>query len=598
MLSDVIAIGCMRLSTDPDRDDERSVAVLHAALDAGVTFFDTADSYCWTNEDVGHNERLLARAIGSWSGDRSRLTVATKGGLTRPDGRWEPDGRAKHLAAACERSCRALGVTAIDLYQLHVVDPRVPLVTSVRALAALKRAGLVKAIGLCNVTVGQIDEARRITDIDAVQNELSVWHDGAVLGGVVEHCLRNQIRFLAYRPLGGRKSAPRTAADAALGEVAARHGATPFEVALAWVSNLDPLVIPLPGVTQVSTAQSAARAQQIRLTEADREILDARFPHGRLSRGQSRPHATPAIRPDAEIVMVMGIPAAGKSTLTRQFVADGYLRLNRDESGGTLRGLLPELRRALQDGATRVVLDNTYVTRKSRAEVIQAAAELGVPVRCVWLTTSIDDAQVNAVTRLVERYGHLPGDRELKQLRKTDVAAFPPSVLFRYQRDLEPPDPSEGFSSIEQVPFTRLANPAHVNRAVIAWCDDPSQLETFAPALRAHQDAGLIVCVLSWQPGVEAGTHTDADVRASFAEVGDRAGLRFDLDICPHGAGPPRCWCRKPLPGLGVALIHRHALDPVQCLFVGNGPQDAGFARKLGFRHVPTLTGGSWDNHR
>ena len=122
----MLAIGCMRLSTDPARDDERSVAVLHAALDTGVTFFDTADSYCWTNEDLGHNERLLARAIGSWSGDRSRLAVATKGGLTRPDGRWEPDGRAKHLAAACERSCRALDVNAIDLYQLHVVDPRVP----------------------------------------------------------------------------------------------------------------------------------------------------------------------------------------------------------------------------------------------------------------------------------------------------------------------------------------------------------------------------------------------------------------------------------------------------------------------------------------
>jgi aryl-alcohol dehydrogenase-like predicted oxidoreductase/predicted kinase len=579
----------MRLSTEPDRDDERSVAVLHAALDAEVTFFDTADSYCWSDDDLGHNERLLAQAIGSWSGDRSRLSVATKGGLTRPDGRWEPDGRAKHLAAACERSCRALGVTAIDLYQLHVVDPRVPLATSVRALAALKRAGLVKAIGLCNVTVGQIDEARRITDIDTVQNELSVWHDGAVLGGLVAHCIRSQIRFLAYRPLGGRKSAPRSAADAALGEVAARHGATPFEVALAWVSNLDPLVTPLPGVTQVSTARSAARAQQIRLTDGDRQVLEARFPHGRLARDGSRTRAAPAIRPEAEIVMVMGIPAAGKSTLTRQFVSEGYLRLNRDESGGTLRELLPELPRALEDGAPRIVLDNTYVTRKSRAEVIQAATELGVIVRCVHLTTSVDDAQVNAVTRLVERYGHLPGDRELAALRKTDVAAFPPSVLFRYQRDLEPADPSEGFSRIEQVAFTRVANPAHVTRAVIAWCDDPSQLEALAPALREYQDGGWTICVLSWQPGIEDGSRTDADVRARFAAVGDRAGLRFDFDICPHGAGPPRCWCRKPLPGLGVALIHRHALDPAQCLFVGHGPQDSGFARKLGFRHVPTL---------
>jgi aryl-alcohol dehydrogenase-like predicted oxidoreductase/predicted kinase len=581
----------MRLSTELDRDDARSLAVLHAALDAGVTWFDTADAYCWTDEDLGHNERLLSQALGSWSGDRSRLTVATKGGLTRPDGRWEPDGRARHLTQACERSCRALGINALDLYQLHVVDPRVSLATSVRALAALRRSGLVKAIGLCNVTVGQIDEARRITDIDAVQHELSVWHDGAVLGGVVEYCIRNRIRFLAYRPLGGRKAAVRTAADRTLNDVAARHHATPFEIALAWVSNLDPLVTPLPGATRAGTAQSAARAQQVVLTDADRETLDARFPHGRGLRAPARPSAAPVDRPGAEIVLVMGIPGSGKSTLTQRFVADGYLRLNRDDSGGTLRDLLPALRRAVEGGARRIVLDNTYVTRRSRAEVLRAAAELGVTVRCVWLTTDIDDAQVNAVTRLVERYGHLPGDRELVTLRKTDVAAFPPTVLFRYQRDLEPPDPSEGFSAIEPVPFVRTAHPARINRAVIAWCDDPSALEAITPALREHQDHGWIVSVLSWQPEIAAGTRTEGEVRAAFAAVADRAGLTVDLDICPHGAGPPRCWCRKPLPGLGVALIHRHALDPAQCLFVGNGPQDAAFARKLGFRHVPTLIG-------
>ena len=214
------AIGCMRLSTEPDRDDERSVAVLHAAFDAGVTLLDTADAYCWNESETGHNERLIALALNSWRGDRSLITVATKGGLTRPEGRWEPDGRAKHLAAACERSCRALGVNAIDLYQLHVVDPRTPLATSVRALAALKRDGLIKSIGLCNVTVGQIEEAREIADIDAIQNELSVWHDGGILSGVAEYCVRNRIRFLAYRPLGGRKSQPRTQSDPALNEVA------------------------------------------------------------------------------------------------------------------------------------------------------------------------------------------------------------------------------------------------------------------------------------------------------------------------------------------------------------------------------------------
>lgn len=586
----MVAVGCMRLSTEPDRDDERSVAVLHAALDAGVTFLDTADVYGWSNDDLGHNERLIAQAIARWSGDRSRLTVATKGGLTRPDGRWEPDGRARHLAAACERSCQALGVHALDLYQLHVVDPRVSLATSVRALAALKRQGLIRAIGLCNVTIGQIDEARRLVAIDTVQNELSVWHDGAIMGGVVAHCVRHGIRFLASRPLGGRKAASRTAADATLAEIATRHGATPFEIALAWVSDLDRQVTPLPGVTQVSTARSAARAQQMALTDADREVLDTRFPHGRVLRDRHRPRVVPTLRPDAEIVMVMGIPAAGKSTLTQPLVAGGYLRLNRDESGGTLRGLLPGLRRAVQEGHSRIVLDNTYITRQARAEVLQAAAPLGVAVRCVHVTTSIDDAQVNAATRLIERYGHLPDEHELKALRKTDVAAFLASVLFRYQRELEPPDLSEGFSRIEQVPFARAANPTHVNRAVITWCDAPSELEALAPMLRAHQDRGWIICVLSWQPGIEAGTCTDADVRASFAAIGEAAGVRLDVAICPHGAGPPRCWCRKPLPGLGVAAIHRHQLDPRQCLFVGAGPQDAGFARKLGFRHVSTLT--------
>src|SRR4029453_5804930 len=115
------------------------------------------------------NERLVARALSTWSGDSSRIVVATKGGLTRPNGEWVADGRARHVTAACEASRQALGVERIHLYQLHVPDPRVGLSTSVRALAALKRDGLVEHVGLCNVTVGQIEEAREITEIAAVQ---------------------------------------------------------------------------------------------------------------------------------------------------------------------------------------------------------------------------------------------------------------------------------------------------------------------------------------------------------------------------------------------------------------------------------------------
>src|SRR5580765_7878973 len=202
-----IGIGCMRLSTEHDRDEARAIDVLHAAFDAGVTFLDTADAYCLGDHEIGHNERLIARARAAWNGDPSRILVATKGGLTRPQGGWVADGRARHLIAACEASRCALGVERIDLYQLHAPDPRTPLSTSVRALASLKRDGLIERVGLCNVNVGQIEDARRITDIDAVQVELSVWHDDNFLSGVAEYCVTNGIRLIAHRPLGGPQRA-------------------------------------------------------------------------------------------------------------------------------------------------------------------------------------------------------------------------------------------------------------------------------------------------------------------------------------------------------------------------------------------------------
>ncbi len=253
-------MGCMRLSTEADRDDARAVSVLHAALDAGVTLLDTADAYCLDAHDAGHNERLISRALASWNGDRSRIVVATKGGLTRPQGRWIADGRASHLVAACEASRRALGVERIDLYQLHAPDPRVPLATSVRALASLKRDGLVARIGLCNVTVGQIEEARRIAEIDAVQVELSVWNDDNLLSGVAAYCVANGIRLLAHTPLGGSRRARRAKPDALLADIAARHGVGPLDIALAWLMDLSDVIVPIPGATRVETRDRARQA--------------------------------------------------------------------------------------------------------------------------------------------------------------------------------------------------------------------------------------------------------------------------------------------------------------------------------------------------
>lgn len=569
-----IGIGCMRLSTERDRDDVRSVEVLHTAFDAGITFLDTADAYGWDDSDIGHNERLIARALTTWGGDRSRILVATKGGLTRPNGQWVPDGRARHLREACEATLTALGVERLDLYQLHAPDPRVPLSTSVRALAALKDEGLVARIGLCNVNVGQIEEARRIAEISAVQVELSVWHDESLLNGVVQYCTAHGIQLIAYRPLGGSRRVRQLRHQRTLRELADEHGASPAEIALAWLDTLSDHLISIPGPTRVDTVQSVVRAHRIALSADDAARLGSR-------RGGAL--GPPAEARDGEVVLIMGLPGAGKSTAARAFVDDGYARLNRDEAGGSLRGLLPDFKRLVEEGHSRIVLDNTYMSRASRARVVQAATAVGLPVRCVWIATTVEDAQVNAVSRIIANHGRLLGPDEMKEAVKRDISAFAPSVQFRHQRELEPPDPAEGFSRIDVVPFERKHDTAMTNRAVIVWVDE-SLVERGA-VLRRYHDAGWLLLGIAWCPQVADKTMTAEEVESGFASMRQQLGVSMETLYCPHAAGPPKCWCRKPLPGLGVVLIQRHQLDPSRCIYVGAGPQDPAFARRLGFQY-------------
>jgi aryl-alcohol dehydrogenase-like predicted oxidoreductase/histidinol phosphatase-like enzyme len=598
-----VGMGCMRLSTERDRDEARALAVLHAAFDAGITFLDTADAYCWDATETGHNERLIARAIATWNGDRSRILVATKGGLTRPKGGWVEDGRARHLAAACEASLRALNVDRLDLYQLHVPDPRTPLATSVRALDALKRDGRIAAIGLCNVNVAQIEEARRITDVAAIQVEMSIWQDGSLLNGVAEYCVANGIQLIAHRPVGGVKLKRRTLSDPVLADLATRHGATAFEIALAWLRDLSDLILPIPGPTRIETVRSIARAGGISLSDDDRARLDERFPAGHALRWRGRPPARSApVRTDAEVVLIMGLPGAGKSTMAETLVAEGYQRLNRDDAGGSLKDLLPSLEGLIAAGSSRVVLDNTYLTRQSRAAVIMKARSLGVPVRCLWLSTSLEDAQVNAVSRMLSRYGRLLEPDEIRKAARRDVAAFGPTAQFRCQRELEPPTLSEGFSRVDQMAFERRCDPSFTGRALILWCDgvlvrsrsgqrtpasagDVEVIEGRADVLRRYQAEGWRLLGLSWQPAVADKTASPADVDAVFARMHELLDVPIEVEYCAHGAGPPACWCRKPLPGLGVVFIERHQLDAAQCIYVGAGPQDPGFARRLGFQY-------------
>jgi aryl-alcohol dehydrogenase-like predicted oxidoreductase len=198
-----VGFGAMPLSISDRPDEAQGIQVIHSALDAGMTLVDTADVYCLDDDNIGHNERLIAKALAAWSGDRDSIVVATKAGLTRPGGRWETDGRPAHVRAACERSLKALGVDRIDLYQFHAPDPEVPFTDSVGVFADLQQEGKVRWVGLSNVSVDEIEAARDIVEVATVQNRLNPFFNESPHDGVVKYCNENGIGYLAYSPVGG-----------------------------------------------------------------------------------------------------------------------------------------------------------------------------------------------------------------------------------------------------------------------------------------------------------------------------------------------------------------------------------------------------------
>jgi aryl-alcohol dehydrogenase-like predicted oxidoreductase len=265
----------MHLSIQDRPSEAQSIRVIHAALDAGVTLIDTADVYCLDNQDIGHNERLVAGALAGWQGDRDQVIVASKGGVTRPAGRWETDGSPTHLRAACERSLAALGVERIDLYQLHAPDPKVPLPESVGALAELQQEGKIRWIGLSNVSVPQIREAEAVAPISSVQNRLNPFFREALAEGVVEYCAERGMGFLAYSPTGGGRLNQKLPAHPVLQPMAARLGVTPHALVLAWVLARSPVVLVIPSARTVEHARDSISAAELRLSEADLSAITA-----------------------------------------------------------------------------------------------------------------------------------------------------------------------------------------------------------------------------------------------------------------------------------------------------------------------------------
>jgi aryl-alcohol dehydrogenase-like predicted oxidoreductase len=269
-----IGLGAMPLSIEGRPDEAAAVRTVHAALDAGVTLIDTADAYCLGAQDVGHNERLIASALRSWSGDRDGVLVATKGGHTRPpDGSWALDGRPEHLRAACEASLRALAVEAIGLYQFHRPDPQVPWAESVGALEQLRTEGKVQLVGVSNADPEQIREAAATTQLASVQNELSPRFRSSQ--PEVDLCAAEGIAFLPWSPLGGIGSAAELGqAHAAFAEVGQERGVSPQQVCLAWLLAKSPVVIPIPGARRVQSVLDSVAAADLELSAEELARLD------------------------------------------------------------------------------------------------------------------------------------------------------------------------------------------------------------------------------------------------------------------------------------------------------------------------------------
>jgi aryl-alcohol dehydrogenase-like predicted oxidoreductase len=271
-----IGLGAMQLSISGRPDHEQGVATIHAALEAGVTLIDTADSYCLDDSEVGHNERLIGEALRSWGGDPSDVLVATKGGHIRPGGRWEVDGTPSHLRSACEASLRALGVDTIDLYQFHRPDPSVPYADSVGALRELREAGKVRTVGISNASVDQIREAVEILGggLVSVQNQFSP--DFRSSEAELRRCEEMGLAFLPWSPFGGASRAAEVGSRfAVFAEVATAHDVSPQQVTLAWMLALSPVVIPIPGSSRPETIRDSVAAANLHLTDDELTRLSA-----------------------------------------------------------------------------------------------------------------------------------------------------------------------------------------------------------------------------------------------------------------------------------------------------------------------------------
>ncbi len=303
----------------------------------------------------------------------------------------------------------------------------------------------------------------------------------------------------------------------------------------------------------------------------------------------------------SEVVLVMGAPSSGKSTLSEELVKKGYVQLERDKMGGKVSDLVPLLDELLKAGK-KVVVDNLFATAESRRPFIKAAKDNKVTIRCELMGTSIEDSQINALNRMWNRHGRLFLDpASLKGVK--DPNMFPIAVFFKYRKEFQKPANHEGFDKITTIPFVRKY-PNYNGQAILLDYDGtlretksgsafkfPTKPEeiTILPnrteTLQQYKKQGYMLLGVSNQSGVAKGDLTTEQCEVCFEHTNKSLGVHVEKVVfCPHSV-PPSCYCRKPQSGMGVFfLINQYGLDPRKCIFIGDSTTDKTFATRLGMQ--------------
>lgn len=278
-----IGFGAMHFSMANRPPEAQGLNVLHRVLDLGVTFIDTADTYCHDENDKHHNERFLSRALATYPGDTSHIVVATKGGCTRPGGNWAINGNPDYLRQAIRESHAALGGDRpITLWQHHMIDPNYPIEVSLAPVREAVRDGLIRFVGLSNYRIDQLKIARDVVDVVSLQNQYSPWRRWPEQSGILDYCEQEGITFIPSSPLGGSGRAKSLNQIEDLATLAREKGISPQRLVLAWLMARSSCILPIPGSSCLTNTTDALNAVDVTLTEEEvRRIDKATFEAGR-----------------------------------------------------------------------------------------------------------------------------------------------------------------------------------------------------------------------------------------------------------------------------------------------------------------------------